>query len=75
MPLTAPPSCRFNCGHWFARSEEDGSVERFLVANKVPQTLAKSGAMSALGKMIQLHTHTRIDAKHDCTLDTVTVAV
>ena len=41
---------RFNCGHWFARSEEDGSVERFLVGKKVPQTIAKSGAMSALSK-------------------------
>ena len=41
---------RFNCGCWFARSEDDGSIERFLVAEKIPQTIAKSGTMSALGE-------------------------
>lgn len=40
---------RFNCGRWFARSDDDGSVERFLVAEKVPLTLAKMGTMSSLG--------------------------
>ena len=43
--------CRFNCGRWFARSEDDGSVERLLVAERVPQTIAKSGTMSALSEL------------------------
>ena len=43
---------RFNCGKWFARSEDDGSVERLLIAERVPQTMAKSGTMSALSKYI-----------------------
>lgn len=43
---------RFNCGRWFARSEDDSSVERLLIAERVPQTIAKSGAMSALSKLL-----------------------
>lgn len=43
--------CRFSCGRWFARSEDDGSVERLLVAERVPQTIAKSGTMSALSEL------------------------
>ena len=42
---------RFSCGRWFARSEDDGSVERLLVAERVPQTIAKSGTMSALSEL------------------------
>ncbi len=41
--------CRFNCGRWLARAEDDGSVERFLVSEKVPQTISKSCTISALG--------------------------
>ncbi len=41
--------CRFNCGRWFARNDDDGSVERFLMAENVPMTLAKTGTTSALG--------------------------
>ena len=40
---------RFNCGQWLSRSEEDGSIERFLVAKKVPQTIKNSVNMAALG--------------------------
>ena len=47
--------CRFNCGRWFARSDEDGSVERFLVAEKVPQTIVKSCSMSALSMYKYVH--------------------
>ena len=47
--------CRFNCGRWFARSDEDGSVERFLVAEKVPQTIVKSCSMSALSMYKCVH--------------------
>ena len=52
---------RFDCGHWFARSEEDGSIERFLTAHKVRLTLAKSGAMSALGEHTPTPPHTHPD--------------
>ena len=40
--------CRFDCGQWLSRSEGDGSVERFLVAEKVPQTYRNSVNMAAL---------------------------
>jgi hypothetical protein len=40
---------RFNCGGWLSRSEGDGSVERFLVGEKVPQTYRNSVNMAALG--------------------------
>ena len=43
-------SPRFNCGRWFARGGDDGSVERFLIAEKVPQTISKSCSVSALGR-------------------------
>lgn len=41
--------CRFNCGQWLSRSEDDGSIERFLLAEKVPQTIKNSVNMAALG--------------------------
>lgn len=41
--------CRFNGGQWLSRTEDDGSVERFLVAEKVPQTIKNSINMAALG--------------------------
>jgi hypothetical protein len=40
---------RFNCGQWLSRSEDDGSLERFLVGEKVPQTFKNSVNMAALG--------------------------
>ena len=40
--------CRFNCGQWLSQSEDDGSVERFLVGEKVPQTYKNSVNMAAL---------------------------
>lgn len=43
----------------FARSDDDGSVERFLVAEKVPLRLAKSGTTSALGKATIMWRHCR----------------
>ena len=42
-------SPRFNCGGWLSRSEDDGSVERFLVGEKVPLTYRNSVNMAALG--------------------------
>lgn len=44
------PKLSFNCGQWLARAEDDGSVERFLTADKVPQTISKSCTISALGR-------------------------
>ena len=39
---------RFNCGQWLSRSEDDGSIERFLLGEKVPQTYRNSVNMAAL---------------------------
>ncbi len=47
---------RFNCGRMFAYSDDDGSISRFLLAEKVPLTFAKSGTTSALGMCIQHNT-------------------
>lgn len=32
-------SYRFNCGRWFGKGIDDGSLERLLVAEKEPQVL------------------------------------
>ena len=39
---------RFRCGKWFARAEDDGSIERFLLAEHIPQQLKGSQTISAL---------------------------
>ncbi len=44
---------RASCGRIFGKADEDGSVERFMLVQKVPQTLAKTGInMSILGKYV-----------------------
>lgn len=32
-------SYRFNCGRWFGKGIDDGSLERLLVAEKEPQVI------------------------------------
>ena len=45
--------CRSSCGRCLGKVEEDGSAERFLLMEKVPQTLAKTGSnMSSIGEPI-----------------------
>lgn len=45
---------RFNCGRWFAKAEDDGSIERFLVGERIQRELKGSQIISALGKLIQI---------------------
>ena len=44
--------CRSSCGHCLGKADEDGSVERFMWMEKVPQTLAKTGTKSILGMRV-----------------------
>jgi len=41
---------RFKCGRWFARAEDDGSIERFLVRERIPRELKGTRNISALGQ-------------------------
>ena len=52
--LLAVSLCRFHCGRWFARAEDDGSIERFLVGERIQRELKGSQIISALGKIIRL---------------------
>lgn len=46
---TTGQTYRFSCGRWFARAEDDGSIERFIVGERVSRKLQGSANISALG--------------------------
>lgn len=74
---------RFNCGGWLSRSEEDGSLEKFLVGEKVPQTFRNSVNMAALNvdsvlpspsrQRRSLSTAASAASRRDCETNEVTV--
>ena len=41
-------SLRFPCGRWLSRNEDDGSIDRFLVGERVTQKIKGQAAISAL---------------------------
>ena len=48
---------RFNCGRYFARAEDDGSIDRFITGEKLSRTLKGSISTSALGNDKQQTCH------------------
>ncbi|XP_019864258.1 PREDICTED: DENN domain-containing protein 5B [Amphimedon queenslandica] len=47
--ITTGQTYRFNCGRYFARAEDDGSIDRFITGEKLSRTLKGSISTSALG--------------------------